>query len=81
MHLSRVRNDHAADKGGNCLDYGVGIACCLDHEVILRRQLGSERRKVVTRHLYATQPDQAVAIDHHRLGEGAVNIHANNPHH
>jgi hypothetical protein len=46
MHLSRVRNDHAADKGGNCLDYGVGIACCLDHEVILRRQLGSERRKI-----------------------------------
>src|SRR5437762_5582850 len=28
MHLSRVRNDHAADKWGNCLDYGVGIACC-----------------------------------------------------
>jgi hypothetical protein len=45
MHLSRVRNDHTADKASNGLDYGVGIACCLDHEVILRRQLGGECRK------------------------------------
>jgi hypothetical protein len=49
--------------------------------MILRRQLGSKRCEMVTRHIYTTQPYQPVAIDHHRLGEGAVNIHANNPHH
>jgi len=36
---------------------------------------------MVTRHIDTTQPDQPVAIDHHRLREGAVDIHANNPHH
>jgi hypothetical protein len=59
----------------------VGIACGLDYDVILRGQLGGERCQMVTRHIDTTQPDQPVAIDHHRLREGAVDIHANNPHH
>jgi hypothetical protein len=81
MHLSRVRNNHATDKWCDRLGYCMGIARCLDHDVILRRQLGGERCQMIPLHIDTTQPHQPVAIDHHRLGESAMDVHANNPHH
>src|SRR3546814_4859442 len=35
---------------------------------------------MLARHVDAAQPDQLVAIYHHRLGEGAMNIHSYYPH-
>jgi hypothetical protein len=62
------RSNATADKWSDRVGYRVGIACCLDHEVISGRLLGSERCQMALRHL--SQPDRPVANDPDRLGEG-----------
>src|SRR3546814_17061675 len=48
--------------------------------MVIVRQFRGERSQMLARHVDAAQPDQLVAIYHHRLGEGAMNIHSYDPH-
>src|SRR3546814_633628 len=80
MHLTRIGDDDATDKLRDRLHHGLGITSCLDHNMVIVRQFRGERSQMLARHVDAAQPDQLVAIYHHRLGEGAMNIHSYDPH-
>src|SRR3546814_9309889 len=80
MHLTRIGDDDATDKLRDRLHHGLGITSCLDHNMVIVRPFRGERSQMLARHVDAAQPDQLVAIYHHRLGEGAMHIHSYAPH-
>ena len=79
-HLARIGDHDPPDMGADHLRHRRRVAGRLDHDVVVMRQLSGERRKMLARHPDAAEPDGSAVVQHHRLGEHAVDVQAYDPH-
>jgi hypothetical protein len=79
-HLARIGDDNSPDVGRHDRHDGRCVAGRLHHHVVVMRQSSGERLEMIPRHADAAQSDDLALIQHHRLGEHAMDIQAYDPH-
>ena len=79
-HLARIGDRDPTDMGPDHLRYRCRVAGRFDDDVVVTPQLSGECRKMLARHPDAAEPDGSAVVEHHGLGEHAVDVQAYDPH-
>ena len=79
-HLTRVGDDDVPDVRCDHFHHRCGISSRLHHDVVVVRQRSGKCLQMVSRHADPPEADDLAVIQHHRLGEHAVDIQSHDPH-